>query len=58
MLLSEAIKKVIIKEKKALESLIKALENQEKNYGADYTADKERIGKSLEYYNKIIEDAN
>ncbi len=56
MLVSEKIKKVIKGEIKSQETLLKMLENQEKNYGAKYPKEKEQIKLSIEYYNKVLRE--
>ena len=56
MLVSEKIKKVIEVEIKSQKQLLKLLDAQEKNYKVDYSDEKENINKSLEYYNKILNE--
>lgn len=58
MLLSEKIKKIITSEIKSQETLLKLLDNQEKNYHEDYSNKKEAINKSLAYYNKVLEEGD
>ena len=57
MLVSEKIKSAIKAEVKSQESFIKILEKQEKEYGANYSKEKEQIKNSIEYYNKILNEA-
>lgn len=57
MLVSEKIRKTIKAEVKAQEGLVKLLEKQEKEYGANYSKEKEQIQKSIEYYNKVLSEA-
>lgn len=57
MLVSEKIRKTIKAEMKAQEGLVKLLEKQEKEYGANYSKEKEQIQKSIEYYNKVLNEA-
>lgn len=57
MLVSEKIKSAIKAEVKSQESFIKVLEKQEKEYGANYSKEKEQIKNSIEYYNKILNEA-
>ena len=56
MLVSEQIKEIIKKEVKSQQSVIKVLENQEKEYGFQFTKEKEMINKSIEYYNKVLNE--
>ena len=56
MLVSEKIKEIIKKEVKSQQSVIKVLENQEKEYGFQFTKEKEMINKSIEYYNKVLNE--
>ena len=56
MLVSEKIKEIIKKEVKSQQSVIKVLENQEKEYGLQFPKEKEIINKSIEYYNKILNE--
>lgn len=55
-LVSESVKKVIVKEVKNQESLIKLLEAREKEYGVKYTKEKEEIKNSIDNYNKFIKE--
>ena len=55
-LVSESIKKAIEKEKKSQQTFLKTLERQEKNYGKDYTEEKEFVKKSIAYYQKILQE--
>lgn len=55
-LVSESIKKAIEKEKKSQQTFLKTLESQEKNYGKDYTEEKENVKKSIAYYQKILQE--
>ena len=57
MLVSEKIKSAIKAEVKSQESFIKVLEKQEKDYGANYSKEKEQIKNSIEYYKKILNEA-
>ena len=54
MLVSKKIKEAIIKEVKTQETLLKQLENQEKNYEVDYSEKKAEIQASIDYYKNII----
>lgn len=54
MLVSLKIKDVIKKEIKAQDMLLKSLESQEKNYGSDFSKEKEEIKKSIDYYEKFL----
>ena len=57
LLISEKIIKVINSEIKSQNSLLKLLEDREKNYHTDHSQDKEKINKSLQFYNKILEES-
>ena len=57
MLVSIKIKKAIESEVKTQNNLLKALENQEANYKVDFSKHKAEINKSIEYYNKILDEA-
>lgn len=57
MLVSEKIKKAIESEVKSQKSLLKLLEAHEKNYKVDYSEEKEEINASLNYYDKILNEA-
>lgn len=57
MLVSEKIKKAIESEVKSQNSFIKLIEAQEKNYGEDYSEKKEAIKKTLNFYEKILNEA-
>lgn len=56
MLISVEIKKKIEKEAKTQRTLLKLLENQEKNYNMDLTQEKEDINKSIDYYDKVLKE--
>jgi hypothetical protein len=55
-LVSESVKKVIVKEIKAQEGLIKLLELREKEYGVNYVAEKQEIQNSINYYNNFLKE--
>lgn len=55
-LVSESVKKVIVKEIKAQESLIKLLELREKEYGVRYSDEKQEIQNSIDYYNNFLKE--
>ena len=57
MLVSEKIKKAIEIEVKAQKQLLKLLEAQEKNYKEDYSDKKDAINQTLNYYDKILNEA-
>ena len=57
MLVSEKIKKAIESEVKAQKQLLKLLEAQEKNYKEDYSDKKDAINQTLNYYDKILNEA-
>lgn len=57
MLISVKVQKTIEQEIKAEESYLKALENQEKNYKVDLTSNKEEAQASIDFYKKILKDA-
>lgn len=56
MLLSAKIRKEIEKEIKVQKEFIKQLENHEQQYGCDYTAEKEQVLKSIDYYYKVLKE--
>jgi hypothetical protein len=56
MLISVKIKKVIIKEINAQKSLLKALENQERDYEEDYTNVKEITNRRINNYRSFVEE--
>ena len=57
MLVSIKIRKAIESEAKAQKNLLKSLESQEANYKVDFSKHKAEINKSIEYYNKILDEA-
>lgn len=57
MLLNVKILKLLETEVKTQEKFKKSLEDQEKNYGADYTEKKTEIEKSIKFMNEVIVNA-
>ena len=55
--ISIKIIKAIEQEVKNQKLFIKALENQEKNYGSDFTEEKNKTQESIDYYNKMLKEA-
>ena len=53
-LVSENIRKAVQSEIKAQESLYKALDNQEKNYGSDLKVEKEQINAIVNNYKEFL----
>lgn len=57
MLVSLKIKKAIEAEVKGQKALLKLLESQEANYNSDCNEVKENVKASIDYYNKILNEA-
>lgn len=51
---SKKFEKFVKSEIKAQENFLKALENQEKNYGAKYTKEKTMVQETIDYYNNCL----
>ena len=49
--------KSIESEIKTLQTLLKALENREKNYQVDLSVEKAEINESIEYYKWVLKEA-